>query len=68
MKIPKLNGLHLWLVKTSSYDWASLWITTSTRDSARASAKAVAFVRNEAGNRNLKVSIDELKYHGTIDA
>lgn len=68
MKQPKLNGLHLWSIKTEQNSSYSLWITTALRSDDAACRKARAFTRNEMGNKKLKVKILEFKYCGTIDA
>ena len=63
----KINGLHLWAVKTNSISAGNLWITTEQHDMIAAIKKAKAFLRAECG-RNTSFKVTGVENHGTLEA
>ena len=63
----KINGLHLWSIKTTPSCGGNLWITTASHDMIGAIKKAKAFLRAEHG-RNTNVKVAGVENHGTLDA
>lgn len=64
-----LEGLYLWSVKTTPdvADGGSLWVITRNNDFTAAATKAIAFVRRKLRNRAVKVHVENVSNHGTID-